>query len=78
MKWNRRFRGLTIFVSNFGVESLEQSVKPGRLVVFDFPSNSLLAVPLFPNRKAKSSAFYSVFVVRAVFQLLYSFRGGER
>ena len=36
MKWNRRFRGLTMFVFNFGVGSLEQSVKPGRLVIFDF------------------------------------------
>ena len=27
MEWNRRLRGLTMFVFNFGVESLEQSVK---------------------------------------------------
>ena len=27
---------------NFGVESLEQSVKQGRLVIFDFLGNSLL------------------------------------
>ena len=33
MKWNRRLRGLTMFVFNFGVESLEQSVKLGRLVI---------------------------------------------
>ena len=25
MEWNRRLRGLTMFVFNFGVESLEQS-----------------------------------------------------
>ena len=42
MKWNRRLRGLTMFVFNFGVESLEQSVKLGRLVIFDFLGNSLL------------------------------------
>ena len=36
MKWNRRFRGLTMFVFNFGVGSLEQSVKLGRLVILDF------------------------------------------
>ena len=42
MKWNRRFRGLTMFVFNFGVGSLEQSVKLGRLVIFDFLGNSLL------------------------------------
>ena len=57
-KWNRRFRGLTMFVFNFGVGSLEQSVKLGRLVIFDFLGNSLF-----------SSAIYSVFVVWAVFQL---------
>ena len=33
MKWNRRLRGLTMFVFNFGVESLEQSVKLGRFVI---------------------------------------------
>ena len=27
MKWNRRLRGLIMFAFNFGVESLEQSVK---------------------------------------------------
>ena len=42
LKWNRRFRGLTMFVSNFGVESLEHCVKLGRLVIFDFLGNSLL------------------------------------
>ena len=42
MKRNRRLRGLTMFVFNFGVESLEQSVNLGRLVIFDFLGNSLL------------------------------------
>ena len=42
MKWNRRFRGLTMLVFYFGVGSLEQSVKLGRLVIFDFLGNSLL------------------------------------
>ena len=41
MKWNR-FRGLTTFVFNFGVGPFEQSVKLGRLVIFDFLGNSLL------------------------------------
>ena len=36
MKWNRRFQGLTTFVFNFGVGSLEQSVKLGRLVILYF------------------------------------------
>ena len=39
MKWNRRFRGLTMFVFDFGVGSLEQSVKLGRFVIFDFLGN---------------------------------------
>ena len=42
MKWNHRFRGFTMFVFNFSVVSLEQSVKLGRLVIFDFLGNSLL------------------------------------
>ena len=33
MEWNRRLRRLTMFVFNFGVESLEQSVKLDRLVI---------------------------------------------
>ena len=56
-----------MFVFNFGVESLEQSVKLGRLVIFDFLGNSFLYSPLFPSRQPKRDAFYSVFVVRAVF-----------
>ena len=33
MEWNRRLWGLTMFVFNFGVESLERSVKLDRLVI---------------------------------------------
>ena len=51
MKWNRRLRGLTMFVFSFSVESLELSVKLGRLVIFDFLGNCLLWTPLFPNRQ---------------------------
>ena len=36
MKWNRRLRGLIMFAFNFGVESLEQSVKLS-LRNFQFP-----------------------------------------
>ena len=56
-----------MFVFNFVVESLEQSVKLGWLVIFDFFGNSFLYSPLFPSRQPKRGAFYSVFVVRAVF-----------
>ena len=69
MKWNHHFRSLTMFVFNFGVGSLEQSVKLGWFVIFDFLGNSPLKTPLFPNWQPKSSAFYSVFIVWAVFQL---------
>ena len=67
-----------MFVFNFSVESLEKSVTLGRLVIFDFLGNSLVYSPLFPSRQPKSGAFYSVFVVRAVFQLLNCCFGGER
>ena len=62
MKWNCRFRGLTMFVFNFGFRSLEQSVKLGRL-----PSLNTT----FSKPTTKSSVFYSFFVVWAVFQLLW-------
>ena len=52
-----------MFVLNFGVGSLEQSVELGRLLIFDFLGNSLLLTPLFPNGQPKCSAFYNVFVV---------------
>ena len=52
-----------MFVLNFGAGSLEQSVKLSRFVIFDFLGNFLFSTPLFPNRRPKSRAFYSVFVV---------------
>ena len=59
-----------MFVFNLGYGSLEQSVKLGQLVIFDFLGKYLLYTPLFPNQQPKSSAFYSVFVVlSSVFQL---------
>ena len=61
MKWNRRFRGLTMFVSNFGVGSLEQSVKLGRLEIFGFLGNSHLQTPLFPNWQPKKQCFLQCF-----------------
>ena len=42
MKWNRRLPGLIMFAFNFGVESLEQSVKLSLLIIFNFLGNSLL------------------------------------
>ena len=63
---NRRLRGLTMFVFDFGVKSLEQSVKLGRLVIL-----ISLAIPTlnttFPKSTTKKQCFYSVFVVRAFF-----------
>ena len=40
MKWNRRLRCLIMFAFNFGVESLELSVKLSLLKIFNF-----LAIP---------------------------------
>ena len=73
-----RFIIFPMFVLNFGVESLEQTVKLGRLVVFDFRGNFLLQTPLLPNWQPKSSAFYRVFIYRDVFQLLYCSCGSGR
>ena len=50
----------------FGVEMLEQSVKPSRLIIFYVISNSLIYAPILRNREPKTSAFLSVFVFRAV------------
>ena len=63
MRWNLRLRGLTMFAFNFGIESLQQSVKLD-LLPRQFPSlNTTFSKP-------KSRAFYGAFVVRTAFQLL--------
>ena len=66
MKWNRLLRGLTVFVFNFGVESLEQSVKLGQLVIL-----ISLAIPFSiqhifqtDNRKA---LLFTVFLLLELF-----------
>ena len=51
---------------------LEQGVKLTRLIIFYFISNFLIYAPILRNWEPKASAFRSVFVFRAVFQLLYS------
>ena len=82
VKWcNHNFQAfwfviLTMFVFKFSIESLEQSVELRRLVIFNFLGNSLLQTPLFPHWQPKSSAFHSVFVFRAIFQLSCCCRGG--
>ena len=53
MKWNRRFQGLTMFVFNFGVESLEQSVKLGRSIS--------LAIPLYKHHFFQRAVLFTVF-----------------
>ena len=63
---------LSFFIVYFGVEMLEQSVKPSRLIIFYFINNFLMYAPILPKREQKTSAFCSVFVFRAVSQLLYS------
>jgi len=51
---------------------LEQSVKLSWLIIFYFISHFLIYAPILPNREPKTSGFHSVFIFRAVFQLLYS------
>ena len=68
MKWNRRFRGLTMFVFNFGVGSLEQSVKLGRFVIFDFLGNPLSKHHFSEPTTKKKWFLYFFVVVWAVFQ----------
>ena len=58
----------------FGVEMLEQSVKLSRLIIFYFISNFPIYAPILPKREPKTSALGIVFVFRAVFQLLYSWK----
>ena len=57
---NRRLRDLTMFVIDFGVESLEQSVKLGRLVIL-----ISLAIPTlnttFPKPTTKKQCFLQCF-----------------
>ena len=56
MKWNCRLRGLTLFVFNFGVESLELSVK---LVRFPWQLPSLNAT--FFQTDNQKSVLFTVF-----------------
>lgn len=77
MKKNHRFRGFTMFVFNFSVVSLEQSVKLGRLVI-----SISLVIPfskhLFFQTNNQKAVLFSVFIVRDVFQLLHCCCSGKR
>ena len=73
MKWNRRLRGLTMFVFNFGVESLEQSVKLDRLVIL-----ISLAIPFSKHHFFQTDNQKAVlFTVFSLFKLFFSC-GGKR
>ena len=50
-----------MFIFNFGVGSLKQSVKLGWFIISYFLGNSLNTT--FSKQQPKTSAFYSVFVV---------------
>ena len=68
MKWNRRFRGLTLFVFNFGVGSLEQSVKPGQLVI-----SISLAIPFSKHHFFQTDNQKAVlFTVFSLLELFFS------
>ena len=67
MEWNRRFRGLTMSVFNFGVESLEQSVKLDRLAIL-----ISLAIPLFKHHSVfqtdnQRTVLFTVFLLLELF-----------
>ena len=61
MKWNRRFRGLTMFIFNFGVGSLEQSVKPGSARNFRFPRQFPSLNTTFSKLTIKKQCFLQCF-----------------
>ena len=68
MKWNRRLRGLTMFVTSFGVESLELSVKLGRLVIFDF-----LTIPFSEHHFFQTdNQRVMLFIVFSLLELFFS------
>ena len=67
MKWNRRLRGLTMFVFNFGVESRAKCwAESARNFRFPWQFSSLNTT-FFPNRQPKGSAFYSIRLLELFF-----------
>ena len=62
-----------MFVFNFGVGSLEQSFKLGRLIIFDFLGNSFSKHYFFQTDNQKAV----LFTLYSLFELFFSF-GGER
>ena len=69
MEWNHRLRGLTMSVFNFGVESLEQSVKLDRLAIL-----ISLAIPLFKHHSVFQSDNQRkvLFIVFLLLELFFS------
>ena len=68
MEWNRRLRRLTMFVFNFGVESLEQSVKLDRLVIL-----ISLAIPFSKHHFLQTDNQKAVlFTLFSLLELLFS------
>ena len=73
MKWNRRFRGLTMFVFNFGVGSLQQSVN---LLTRNFSISLaiLFSKHHFSQTDNQKAVLFTVF---SLLELFFSC-GGER
>ena len=63
-----------MFVLNFGVESLEQSIKLGQLVIFRFPQQFPALNTTFSKRTTKKTVLFTMFLL---FKLFFSC-GGER
>ena len=66
MKWKRRLRGLIMFAFKFGVESLEQSIKLGLLVI-----SISSAIPFSEHHFFETD--YQMVVLFTVFSLLELF-----
>ena len=61
MKWNRRFRDLTMFVFNFGVGSLEQNGLAGSARNFRFPWQFPSLSTTFSKPTTKNKCFLQCF-----------------
>ena len=69
MEWNRRLRGLIMFLFNFGVELLEQSVRLDQLVIL-----ISLEIPFFKHHFFQTDNQKAVLFT--VFSLLELFSAG--
>ena len=77
MEWNRRLRGLIMFLFNFGVELLEQSVRLDQLVIL-----ISLEIPFFKHHffqtDNQKAVLFTVFSLLELFSAaIFCCCGGE-